>query len=165
MKRCVTVWKVQTTSCSASRESKKETWMKSLKRRFMYANGLRYHNRGSERLKMLLCWRLWINFSWCRKAIWTRFLRSGHSKTRFGRSRGSEILSRRMTLRIDNLPSGRLKKRFWISWLSDASLCRKGIRRKFLHHKHWEIWLGWSRLSYVSSMRMAQRTHNDFWTS
>jgi hypothetical protein len=47
------------------------------------------------------------------------FLYSGYSKKRFERCRGSNVLSKRMAFRTDNLPPGRLKKRLWWSRWSE----------------------------------------------
>jgi hypothetical protein len=45
----------------------------------------------------------------------THFLHPGHRKKLLGRSRVSDVLSRRMALRTHNLSSRRLKSRLWWS--------------------------------------------------
>jgi hypothetical protein len=65
-----------------------------------------------ERLKMRLRWCRWSDISWFLKAIPTHFVHSGHSKKRLGRSPGSDVLSRRIALRSNNVPSWRLKNYF-----------------------------------------------------
>jgi hypothetical protein len=77
-------------------------------------------------------------------------------KKRFGRSCESDVLSRRMALWSDNLPSGRLKKRIW--W-SDVCRCRFSMRTHFVLPGHREKRLGRSRLSDVISMRNGLTTH------
>jgi hypothetical protein len=58
-------------------------------------------------------------------------------------------LIRRMGMRTNNQPSGRLKiPLWWIQW-SDISRCRKAIRTHFLHHEHRKKRLGWSRFRDV----------------
>jgi hypothetical protein len=68
-------------------------------------------NLSFERVKNQLCWLPWSDISRCRKAIWTHFLNSRNWKKGFGRSRRSDVLSRRMAQRPHNMPSGRLKNR------------------------------------------------------
>jgi hypothetical protein len=86
---------------------------------------LRNHIWRSEHLKMLLCWSRLIVVSWSRKTISKFFLHSGHSKRRFGRSRGSDVLS------------------------GDVSWCRKPMRTHFLHPGHLKKLLGRSCLGDV----------------
>jgi hypothetical protein len=64
-------------------------------------------------------------------------------------------LSRRMALRNNNLPLGRLKKRLWWSRWNGVSRCRKDMRTHFLHPEHPIKRLWWSCLSDVVSRRMA----------
>jgi hypothetical protein len=74
--------------------------------------------------------------------------------------RFSDVLSRRMTLRTNNLSSRRFKKRlWWIRW-SDFSSFRKVMQIHFLYPGHRQNRLGRIRLSDVLSRRMALRTHN-----
>jgi hypothetical protein len=70
----------------------------------------------------------------------------GHRKKRLGRSRLSVVLCRRMGLRIYNLPSGRLKKRFWKSRWIVVSWFQKAMN--FLNHRFpkkatWTMLLKW----------------------
>jgi hypothetical protein len=96
---------------------------------------LRIHNMPSENLKKRLWWSRWSGFK-VPKAMRTHFLHSVHRYKRLGRSCLSDVLSRRMTLEIHNLPSERLKKGLWWSWWSDVSRCRKAMRTHFLHPVH-----------------------------
>jgi hypothetical protein len=61
---------------------------------------LRTHNLSCERLKMRVWWFRFNDVSRCRRDIWKHFQHSGHSKKPFGRIRWSDILSRRMALKI-----------------------------------------------------------------
>jgi hypothetical protein len=93
---------------------------------------LRNHIVNSNRLKMRLCWCRWSDFSWCRKAIRTHFLRfydvEVHEATVQGMGRPYEVnfatwssrkttswsplndvLSRQVAKRNHNRPSVRLK--------------------------------------------------------
>jgi hypothetical protein len=121
---------------------------------------LRIHNLPSEPLKMQLWWCRWSYVSWSRKINRSHFLDSGHSKKRFGRSCGSDVISRRMALRTHTSSSGRLKKRFWwIRW-NDVSRCRKDMPKNFLASCASKKRLGLSRLNEGLSRPMALRTHN-----
>jgi hypothetical protein len=85
----------------------------------------------------------------CRKAMRTHFLHPWHRIKRHGRSRLSDVLSRRMALTTHNLPSRRLKKRLlWSRW-GDVSRCRKTNRTFFLHPGHRKKRRGRSCLSNV----------------
>jgi hypothetical protein len=123
---------------------------------------LRTHNLLSESLKMRLWWFRWSNVSWCRKAIWTHLQYSWHSINQFGRNCGSDVLSRRMAFRIQNHPSGRLKKLPWWSRWSDVLRCRKTMRTHFLHPGHGKKRLGRCCLSGVLIGQMVWRNHNVF---
>jgi hypothetical protein len=75
---------------------------------------LRTHNMPAGRLKKRDWWIRWSYDSRCRKAMRTLFL---HPEHRLGRSRLSNILSRRMGLKTLILPSGPLKKQLcWSPW-------------------------------------------------
>jgi hypothetical protein len=89
----------------------------------------------SEPFKIRLWWCRWNNDSWCRKAIRTHFLKFGDWKKRFGRIRGSDVLTRRMDLRTHNLPSKRFEKQLWWIRCMNVSKWRKAIRTHFLHPK------------------------------
>jgi hypothetical protein len=105
---------------------------------------------------MRLCWCRWSDFSTCRKAMWTLFLRSGIRKKRLERINLSDVLSRR----THNLTSGRPKKRFWWSRWSDFSSFWKAIRSHFQHPEHRKLRIEWIRLRF--KYPMTQRTHNLF---
>jgi hypothetical protein len=121
---------------------------------------LRTHNLHSERLKMRLWWFRWSNVSWCRKAIWTHLQYSWHSIKQFGRNSGSDVLSRRMALRIQNHLSGRLKTRLWLIQCSDVSRFRNTMLTHFLHPGHRRKRLGRCRLSDDLIRLMVLWTHN-----
>jgi hypothetical protein len=104
---------------------KKKRQAKSLKWSLSRRMVLRIRNLLSERLKIRLCWCRWSNVSWCQNAIQMLFIHSGHSKKRFGPSRESDVLNRRIAVRTHNLPFRSLKKHpSWSRW-SDVSRCQK----------------------------------------
>jgi hypothetical protein len=78
---------------------------------------------------------------------------------RFGRSRLSDLLSRRIVLRSHNQTSGRLENRICLSRFSNVSSCRKALWTHFLHLGIQKKRLWWSRLSDVLCRRLALRTH------
>jgi hypothetical protein len=121
---------------------------------------LRTHNLPSERLKMRLSWCRWSDVSKYRNAIRTHFRNFGHSKKRFGRSRGGVDLSRLMALKTNSLHSRRLKKILWWSRRSDVWICGKVMRTHFLLPGHRKQRLGEICLSYDLSRRITLTTHN-----
>jgi hypothetical protein len=72
----------------------------------------RINNLSSRSFIKRLWWSRWNDFSRCRKVVQINFLHPGNRKNRFGRSRLSDVLSRRMTLRPHNLPFEVLKNDF-----------------------------------------------------
>jgi hypothetical protein len=106
---------------------------------------LRTHYSPSRRINKGPWWSRWSDVSGCRKAMRTQFLHPVHQKKRIGRSRLSDILSRRMGLRTHNLASGRLKKHCSSTW-SDVSRCRKAMRTIFVVSLNRKNRLGRSRL-------------------
>jgi hypothetical protein len=144
-------------SFSESRESKKVTWMKSLK--WCRRMDLRTYNLSSGRLVKTLWWIRWRDVSRCRKAMRTHFMYPGNQIKRLGRSRLSDVSSRRMTLRTQNVPSGRLKRRLWRSVWSDVSRCGWAMCSHFLHLGNRKKCLSWSHLSGFNK-RIALRPNN-----
>jgi hypothetical protein len=121
---------------------------------------LRTLNLHSERLKMRLWWFRWSSVSWCRKAIWTHLQYPWHLIKHFVRNLESYALIIRMTIRIQNHPSGCLKNRlWWIRW-SDVSMCRNTRLIHFLHPGHRRKRLSRCRLSDVLNRLIFLWTHN-----
>jgi hypothetical protein len=89
----------------------------------------------------------------------TLFLYPGYQIKRLGRSRLRVVLNRRMALRTQNLPSGRLKRRFWRSmkWSFKVSIV---MENHFQHYENRKKWLFRCRLSDVISSRMVLRNYN-----
>jgi hypothetical protein len=119
----------------------------------------RTHNL-QERLKKRLCWIRWSDVLRCRRPIRTNFMYPGHRIKWLGRSQLSDVLNRRMALRTQNLPSGRLKRRLWQMWWSVVSTCWRVHVYPFSASRESKKWLSWSRLSYVWNIRMTLRTQN-----
>jgi hypothetical protein len=101
-------------------------------------------------------WSRLSDVSWCRKAIRTHFIHSGHSKKRFGRFRRSDILSIRMGLANHSKPSGRINKRRCLILFSYVSICRKAILTHFLYPGYLKKRLWQARLSDVLTRRTGQ---------
>jgi hypothetical protein len=76
---------------------------------------LRTHNLPSGRLKKRNCWSRWSDVWRCRKAMRNHFLHYRYRKKATWTKLHKDALSRRMTLRTHNLPSGRLKNQLWWS--------------------------------------------------
>jgi hypothetical protein len=119
---------------------------------------LRIHNLPSGRIKKRLWWIRWSDVSRSRKAIRTHFLHPEFRLKRLGRSRINNFLSRRMALRNDNLPYGRLIT--LLSRWSDVSKCRKAIKTHFRHPEHRKKRLRQIRLRDVLCKRRALRILN-----
>jgi hypothetical protein len=86
------------------------------------------------------------------------FVVPGHRKKLLGLNHLSDVLCRRMGLRIHNLPSGRLKKLFWRSRISVASSYRYAMH--FLNPGSPKKRLGRYCLSDFLRRGMDLKTHN-----
>jgi hypothetical protein len=116
---------------STFRETKKVTFMNSIKWCLSRRMALRNHNLPSGRLKKRLSRSRRSDVSRCRWAKRMHLKHPGNWKKWLSYSRLSDVLSRPMTLRTHNLLSKHKKKRLgWSRW-SDGSRCRNAMRNHF----------------------------------
>jgi hypothetical protein len=136
IKRWFKVSKGEAKSYSASWESKKAIFKKSLKLSLSRRMVLITHNLNPGHLKQRLWWSRWSDVPKCQRAMRNHFVKLGYCKKRLGRSRLNDVLSRRMAWRTHYLSPGRLKKRLWWRRWRDVSRCQKAMRNNFLHSAH-----------------------------
>jgi hypothetical protein len=158
MKRYFKVLKGHSKTFSASWSSKNRLLRSRLSEDLSGWVALKTHNLPSGRLKKRLWWKDEAIFN-VSKAFRNWFPASRASKIWLERSRFNDVLSRRIALITNNLPSGRLIIRLLWSLWRVVLRCWKAMWNQIVNPGHWKKRLLLSTLSDVLSRRMGLRTH------